>query len=454
MTGRIFARLALAAALVAFAFFVRTGAPDKAEAQGVSVSVEFRTALEPHGRWHRHDRFGEVWIPAKRDRDWRPYTRGHWVYTEDWGWYWIAANEESEWGWVTYHYGRWYRDREAGWVWIPGNEWGPAWVSWRRGNEEVGWAALPPDDVIVEYEDEPEVWIFVRARDVIAPSIVRVVLPRNRVTVLVRETVVVNRTRFVSGARVAANVGVPPSYLRVQVPVSRVRPVVLRGTAQVSGAIEVDAKAKGDRRARRAEVQKAGRSIQPAKDVPKAERFEQGKTQNTPDAPKVLQQAQPQQQPQTPSTDQKTDQKKDDVTPKAQPQKNGTQPKQDTKQKDEPKQKREEPQPKAQPQKQETPKAKQEKQEKQDDTKSRQQNDQPKQTPKRDERPDNLQKKNDEPRGEQKQNREQKQDASPKAVPSQQKQEMQPKAGPQQKEAPQRQDGPAQGPGRMEKKDN
>jgi hypothetical protein len=266
MYSRLFARVALAAGLIALAFLFRPGIAEKAEAQGVSISVEFRTALEPHGRWHRHSRFGEVWIPANIDREWRPYTRGHWVYTEDWGWYWISNDEEDEWGWVAYHYGRWYRDREVGWVWIPGDQWGPAWVTWRRGGEEVGWAALPPDEVIVEYEDEPEVWIFVRSRDVIAPSIIRVVLPRPRAVVLVRETVVVSRTQYVSGVRVAANIGVPPSYLAVTVPVSRVQPVVLRGTAQISGAIEVDAKERGNRRT---VVQKADRTIQPANDVPK-----------------------------------------------------------------------------------------------------------------------------------------------------------------------------------------
>jgi hypothetical protein len=102
-----------------------------AQAQNVSLTVQFRTALEPHGRWSRHNRWGEVWIPAKRDRDWRPYTEGRWVYTDEWGWYWAS---DEDFGWVTYHYGRWVRDAEFGWVWIPGNEWAPAWVQWRRGD--------------------------------------------------------------------------------------------------------------------------------------------------------------------------------------------------------------------------------------------------------------------------------------------------------------------------------
>lgn len=385
MGSRLFARLILAAGLIALAALFNPNANKPALAQGVSISVEFRQALEPHGRWHRHSRWGEVWIPRNARGDWRPYTRGHWVYTEEWGWYWIA---DEEWGWIPYHYGRWVRDREFGWVWIPGNEWGPAWVSWRRGGDAVGWAPLPPDEVIVEIEDEPDVWIFVRSRDVIAPSIVRVILPRPRVTVLVRETVVVNRTVFISGARVAANVGVPPSYIAVAVGrpirVSRVQPVVLRGTTSVQGAIEVDAKDR--RQARKAVVKQAERSIQPAKDVPKPERLRPGETkQDTPDAPSVLRQAQPQQQQQpapdkqqkqdAPATQQKQDapatqQKKDDDAPKAD-QKKDAAPKAD-----QPKQKRDDAAPKA------APKAEPQKDRRDDlpkgDTKDRPKIDQPK----------------------------------------------------------------------------
>jgi hypothetical protein len=76
-------------------------------AQRVSVSSEFRVALEPYGEFRRHPRWGEVWVPAHVARDWRPYTVGGWVYTNDYGWYWNAADEEASWGWIVYHYGRW-----------------------------------------------------------------------------------------------------------------------------------------------------------------------------------------------------------------------------------------------------------------------------------------------------------------------------------------------------------
>jgi hypothetical protein len=165
------------------------------------VRSEFRTALEPHGRWQHHARFGDVWTPANRARDWRPYTAGRWVYTNDWGWYWESDDTEARWGLVTYHYGRWAYDDELGWCWVPGEEWSPAWVQWRRPRgdvEYVGWAPLPPDEVVVEYIDQPRFWIFVRGRDFVAPRLASVILPVARHDVFFRETVVVNRTVLVS----------------------------------------------------------------------------------------------------------------------------------------------------------------------------------------------------------------------------------------------------------------
>src|SRR5262249_4266001 len=43
------------------------------------VSGEFHAALDSHGTWQHHSRFGDVWIPANRSRDWRPYTVGRWA---------------------------------------------------------------------------------------------------------------------------------------------------------------------------------------------------------------------------------------------------------------------------------------------------------------------------------------------------------------------------------------
>ena len=134
------------------------GATTPAQAQAAvraSVVADFRTALEPYGAWRHHRRLGEVWVPANMSRDWRPYTAGHWVYTDDYGWYWVADDQEADWGWIAYHYGRWYRDADYGWIWIPNDVWGPAWVDWRYGDQYVGWAPEPPDEFVVQAQDDP-----------------------------------------------------------------------------------------------------------------------------------------------------------------------------------------------------------------------------------------------------------------------------------------------------------
>ena len=213
----------------------------------LQASADFRTALEPHGRWQRHSRWGDVWIPANRPRDWRPYTAGRWVYTNDWGWYWISDDSEARWGWATYHYGRWVLDNDLGWCWVAGDEWGPAWVQWRRGDgdaEYVGWAPLPPDEVVVTYRDEPRFWIFVRGRDFIAPRIASVILPIRQYDVFIRQTVIVNRTVVIRD-RFAVNPGIAPNLIAKfsgrPLRTFDVRPVVLAGTAQIPGALQVRA---------------------------------------------------------------------------------------------------------------------------------------------------------------------------------------------------------------------
>jgi hypothetical protein len=175
----------------------------------VSISVEFHIALEPFGTCNHRARFGEVWVPAHRPASWRPYTVGHWVYTEPYGWYWIEDSDESDWGWIAYHYGRWYDDPDEGWVWIAGDAWSPAWIEWREGYDVIAWAPLPPDPVIVEIEVRPECWIFVQARDVVAPRIDTVVLPVHESVVYLQRTRVVNRTVMERDHNLAVNPGIP-----------------------------------------------------------------------------------------------------------------------------------------------------------------------------------------------------------------------------------------------------
>jgi hypothetical protein len=211
----------------------------------VANSAEFRTALQSFGRWERHPRWGDVWVPMNRPRDWRPYTVGRWDYTDDWGWYWVSDQEEDSWGWIVYHYGHWVLDADFEWIWVPGTQWGPGWVQWRRGAENIGWAPLPPEEVITEYRDQPSFWIFVRERDFEAPRMASVLIPVRDYDRVIRETVVVNRTVELSDRRVAVNPGISPDIVAAAVghPLRsfEVHPRVLAGTARFVGAVEVRA---------------------------------------------------------------------------------------------------------------------------------------------------------------------------------------------------------------------
>ncbi|HVV61538.1 MAG TPA: DUF6600 domain-containing protein [Pseudolabrys sp.] len=216
------------------------GAFTPAQAQ-VQVSVEFREALTPHGEWRRHGRWGEVWVPSRRPSGWRPYEYGHWVYTDEWGWFWVSDDTEQDWGWVTYHYGRWMHD-DSGWFWIPGDEWAPAWVDWRYTDDYVGWAPLPPADVVIEAE--PAYWVFVPPRYITAPRLRTYIAPRERVVIVLRNSRLVNRTVIVSGgARIAVNPGISPVFIasvtRTPIATYRVNPRVVASTRGVSGAVVV-----------------------------------------------------------------------------------------------------------------------------------------------------------------------------------------------------------------------
>ncbi len=124
----------LAASLVLFT-------PSRAQAQ-VEVSFDyFYDALSPYGTWVEVEGYGPCWSPDNVDADWAPYTEGEWVYT-DAGWTWQGDDVFSP---ITDHYGRWIMAGSQGWCWVPGYDWAPAWVSWRDGDDYVGWAPLPPE---------------------------------------------------------------------------------------------------------------------------------------------------------------------------------------------------------------------------------------------------------------------------------------------------------------------
>ena len=87
----------------------------------------FIDKLSPYGNWLWTDEYGWVWQPDGLGDDWRPFTYGHWVYS-DYGWTWIS---HFPWGWAAFHYGAWAHMEGVGWVWVPAGIWYPARVIWR-----------------------------------------------------------------------------------------------------------------------------------------------------------------------------------------------------------------------------------------------------------------------------------------------------------------------------------
>jgi len=181
--------------------------PAAEAATSVSFSV-FYDGLSKHGSWVRRQN-AYVFVPARVRADWRPYVDGHWVYVETYGWTWAS---DEPFGWATYHYGRWGFEDDIGWYWVPGTRWAPAWVSWRRSNDYVVWAPLPPrggdrgNDVDVSINinvgDIPDFyWVAVPTREFLVRDIRRVAV---RDTREVRR--VIQRADFIGTPRVRNNV--------------------------------------------------------------------------------------------------------------------------------------------------------------------------------------------------------------------------------------------------------
>ncbi len=100
----------------------------------------FYYELSNYGQWVEIDYDLVAWMPRIIDRNWRPYSIGTWVWTDE-GWFWDSY---EPFGYIVYHYGRWFYDDYYGWLWIPANQWAPAWVEWRYDDDYVGWAPLSP----------------------------------------------------------------------------------------------------------------------------------------------------------------------------------------------------------------------------------------------------------------------------------------------------------------------
>src|SRR5271165_375612 len=189
------------------------------QGQPISESDEgdydvFYTRLSSEeGSWVEAGNYGYCFRP-RVSGDWRPYRDGHWVWT-DRGWYW-DSNERF--AWATYHYGRWVDIGGTGWCWVPGNQWAPAWVSWREGDEDVGWAPLPPEaDVSVYpsisswsdsyYDVGPAAYAFISYSHWHEPSYARYIEPPERNVQIINETK--NVTNIVTTNNVVNNFGPP-----------------------------------------------------------------------------------------------------------------------------------------------------------------------------------------------------------------------------------------------------
>jgi len=192
----------------------------------------FYNKLEPYGDWIETNDYGYVFHPreAEGSSRWRPYTDGRWVYT-DAGWTWIS---EEPFGWATYHYGRWTRLHGIGWVWVPGNQWAPAWVSWRKSHDYVGWAPLPPEAQFDRrtgirnwsdsyYDVGPDQYCFVASQEFGAPRVQQTLLPPERNVAIINQTT--NVTNITYNNTTIVNEG--PNYDEVRAisrePVQRFR---------------------------------------------------------------------------------------------------------------------------------------------------------------------------------------------------------------------------------------
>ena len=130
--------------ILAFCTLGLTAAPPGAKQvyAGQEDAPLFQEALSRYGQWLNYGSYGQVWRPGQVNRDWRPYTNGRWVPTQEG----YVFETDEPWGWATYHYGNWLPTRDYGWVWVPGGTWYPHTVNWRTNDENVGWAPVPPPE--------------------------------------------------------------------------------------------------------------------------------------------------------------------------------------------------------------------------------------------------------------------------------------------------------------------
>ena len=168
--------------------------------------------LSVYGPWVSLDPYGYVWRPRHMGYRWRPYSEGHWVWTDD-GWTWI---DDAEWGWVPFHYGRWGWDDDFGWYWVPGTVWGPAWVTWRSSDMYMGWAPIPPgiefgagmNFAALSIRIPGNFWIFIGGSHFLDRDLRPYVLPYERNSTIITYTTTRNNSSFRGDRFVNEGVGI------------------------------------------------------------------------------------------------------------------------------------------------------------------------------------------------------------------------------------------------------
>lgn len=179
MMGAAAIALVFASPVLPTALQPLSASPVMAQGGSVSVNVFFDSdTLRDSGRWVRMG--GRYVFSPDVDADWEPYRNGRWVYTDRYGWYFRSSERFA---WAVYHYGRWGFDRRIGWYWVPGTVWAPAWVSWRRSDDAIGWAPLPPEgdgysvSVNVNFGEPPRgYWNYVPADRFLADDLSIVII--------------------------------------------------------------------------------------------------------------------------------------------------------------------------------------------------------------------------------------------------------------------------------------
>lgn len=216
---------------------------DQASGNGSEVNVGiFYDRLAPYGSWIEL-RGDYVWVPTRVSRDWRPYERGRWVDTDQYGWLWVS---DEPFGWATYHYGRWGYSKRVGWFWVPGTRWAPAWVAWRNSRDHVAWAPLPPEErsgpsITINISQVPTYyWQVVPTRSFLSNNLSTVIIrDRRRTQSFLQRSQPLGTVR-VEGQNVvdsALNVTIIENHTRQKVVTHKVAKVHdLNGSGRISGS--------------------------------------------------------------------------------------------------------------------------------------------------------------------------------------------------------------------------